>query len=633
MPLLQITEPSLAQTQQQSSLCVAGIDLGTTNSLIAIVEDGKPRALTDEQQRVHLPSVVHYSVDAAPSVGYEALAKSEQSPQDTIVSIKRLMGRGGEHSATLKATFGYQIIADNPKVPRIKTAAGAKSAVEISADILKTLSLRADQRLGKTLSGVVVTVPAYFDDAQRQATKDAAALAGLKVYRLLNEPTAAAVAYGLDSVAEAELILVYDLGGGTFDLSVLKMEQGILRVLATGGDTMLGGDDFDLLIAQHFIHQAPSPITPNSKAMRVLLNAARRAKHALGEQSAYRACVEIDSSCRYDVFLTRSELETLINPAIEKTLSICKQVLNDADVTTKQINNIVLVGGSTRIPAVRRSIQQAIGIAPLVDIDPDQVVALGAAIQADVLAGNTQADDKLLLLDVVPLSLGIETMGGLVAKIIPRNSVIPISKEQLFTTYKDGQTGMNLHIVQGERELVADCRSLARFELKGITPRVAGSSKVQVTFHVDADGLLSVSAIDSDSGAQASVDVKPSYGLSDTDIENMIRESAKYAKTDVGERKLKEQQIEGQRVLDALASALTEDQDLDQSLLSDDVEKQNILKARDKLQDVINNQDADKIEQAIKDLETTSEAFIARRMNAIIQKALHGKSVQEFQVD
>ena len=626
MSLLQITEPGQSQTQGRPSVPVAGIDLGTTNSLIAIVEEGKPRALADEQQRVHLPSAVHYRADSAPLVGYEALAKSEQAPLDTLVSIKRLMGRGSEQIDTLKASFGYRFITDDPKVPKIRTAAGDKRAVEVSADILRMLSLRAAQELGEPLEGVVITVPAYFDDAQRQATKDAATLAGLKVYRLLNEPTAAAVAYGLDSIAEEEVILVYDLGGGTFDLSVLKMERGILRVLATGGNTLLGGDDFDLLIAQHFIRQAPKPAEPNSELMRGVLNEARRAKHLLSEQTEYNGIVEIAGLGQWKVALTQHELEELIRPALEKTLSICRQVLNDAGINAKQIQNIVLVGGSTRTPLVRRCIQQAIGIEPLLDIDPDQVVALGAAIQAAVLAGNAQTDDKLLLLDVVPLSLGIETMGGLVERIIPRNSVIPTSKVQEFTTYKDGQTGMILHVVQGERELVADCRSLARFELKGITPRVAGASKVRVTFTVDADGLLSVSAIDADSGAQASIEVKPSYGLSDAAIEQMIRTSAQHATEDVAARTLKEKQVEGQRVLDALTSAFKEDQ----ALLSGEAEKQGILKAHDALRHELDCGDADKIARALKDLEASSETFIARRMNAAIRKTLQGRSAKEF---
>ena len=629
MALLQITEPSQSDAQQEPSLCVAGIDLGTTNSLIAVVEAEKPRVLTDEQQRAHLPSAVHYRADASPLAGFDALAKSEQAPLDTLVSIKRLMGRGAEQIDDIKATFGYRFITKDSKVPRIRTAAGDKSAVEVSADILKTLRLRAEQALGKSLEGVVITVPAYFDDAQRQATKDAAKLAGLKVYRLLNEPTAAAVAYGLDSIAEEETILVYDLGGGTFDLSVLKMERGILRVLATGGDTLLGGDDFDLLIAQHFIQQSLSNLKLDSKPMRSLLNEARKAKHILSEQSEYSSTLdtlEVAGLDSWQVSLTQSELERLISPVVDKTLTICKKVLDDADIGAKQIHNIVLVGGSTRIPLVRRRIRQAIGIEPLMGIDPDQVVALGAAIQAEVLAGNMRTDDKLLLLDVVPLSLGIETMGGLVERIIPRNSVIPTSRVQEFTTYKDGQTGMVIHVVQGERELIADCRSLARFELKGIAPRVAGASKVRVTFTVDADGLLSVSAVDADSGAQASIEVKPSYGLSDSDIEQMIRASAQHAAIDVAARTLKEKQVEGKRVLDALASALDEDY----SLLSNDAEEQNILKARDTLQHELAHGNADQIDKALKDLEANSEAFIARRMNATIRKTLQGRSATEF---
>ena len=626
MALLQITEPSQSDAQQKPSACVAGIDLGTTNSLIAVVEAEKPRVLTDEQQRAHLPSAVHYRSDALPLVGFDALARSEQAPMDTLVSIKRLMGRGAEQIDAIKATFGYRFITKDSKVPKIRTAAGDKTAIEVSADILKTLSVRAEQALGKSLEGVVITVPAYFDDAQRQATKDAAMLAGLKVYRLLNEPTAAAVAYGLDSIAEAETILVYDLGGGTFDLSVLKMERGILRVLATGGDTLLGGDDFDLLIAQHFIQQSSGSVQPDSELMRSLLNEARKAKHILSEQSEYSGVLEIADLEPWQVSLTRPELEKLISPVVDKTLTICKKVLDDADISARQIHNIVLMGGSTRIPLVRRRIQQAIGVEPLAGIDPDQVVALGAAIQAEVLAGNMRTDDKLLLLDVVPLSLGIETMGGLAERIIPRNSVIPTSRVQEFTTYKDGQTGMVIHVVQGERELIADCRSLARFELKGITPRVAGASKVRVTFTVDADGLLSVSAVDADSGAQASVEVKPSYGLSDTDIEQMIRASAQYATEDVAARTLKEKQVEGKRVLDALASALDEHR----YLLSDEAEEQNILKARDTLQHELDHGNADQIDKALKDLEASSEAFIARRMNATIRKTLQGRSATEF---
>ncbi len=626
MSLLQITEPGQSDAQHKQSVCVAGIDLGTTNSLIAVVEAEKPRVLNDAQQRAHLPSAVHYRADAPPLVGFDALAKSEQAPLDTLVSIKRLMGRGADQIDAMKETFGYRFITEDSKVPKIRTAAGDKSAVEVSADILKTLSLRAEQALDKPLEGVVITVPAYFDDAQRQATKDAATLAGLKVYRLLNEPTAAAVAYGLDRIAEEETILVYDLGGGTFDLSVLKMERGILRVLATGGDTLLGGDDFDLLIAQHFIQQSSVPIKPESELMRSLLNEARRAKHILSAQREYNGTLEIADLDPWKVSLTQPELDELITPAVDKTLSICKKVLDDAGIGTKQIHNIVLVGGSTRIPLVRRRIQQAIGIEPLIGIDPDQVVALGAAIQAEVLAGNMQTDDKLLLLDVVPLSLGIETMGGLVERIIPRNSVIPTSRVQEFTTYKDGQTGMVIHVVQGERELIADCRSLARFELKGITPRVAGASKVRVTFTVDADGLLSVSAVDAESGAQACVEVKPSYGLSDTDIEQMIRTSAQHAAEDVAARALKEKQVESRRVLDALASALDEDR----ALLSDEAEEQNILKARNTLRHELDHGDADQIDKALKDLEASSEAFIARRMNATIRKTLQGKSAAEF---
>ena len=624
MALLQITDPD--KKQARTFACAAGIDLGTTNSLVATVRHQTAETVPDEQGHHRLPSVVHYRLDAEPLVGYEALALSEAAPTDTVVSVKRLIGRDANHLKEAKKTFGYHFVYDDPKMPRLKTVAGNKSAVEVSAEILRALSRRAENALGEYLTGVVITVPAYFDDAQRQATKDAATLAGLKVYRLLNEPTAAAVAYGLDKVSEKELILVYDLGGGTFDVSLLKMEQGVLRVLATGGDTALGGDDFDWLIAQSLSQQASGDIKQSAATTRYLLSEARRVKHLLSEQSEVTDKLQLPQQTSWQVRLTRPQLETLIAPLVEKSIKICQSVLQDAGLQPKQIQNVVMVGGSTRIPLVQQKVYQAIGTAPLLNIDPDKVVALGAAIQANVLAGNERAEDKMLLLDVVPLSLGLETMGGIVEKIIPRNSVIPTTSVQEFTTYKDGQTALSLHVVQGERDLAEDCRSLARFELRGIAPKVAGAVRVRVAFTVDADGLLSVTAAEAESGVQTTIEVKPSYGLSDSDIESIIRDSIQHAKTDVSKRQLKEKQTDGRRVIEALDSALSAEGDV----LLDKDEKQTILDARVQLERQIDGGDADAITAAIKELEKSSEAFVARRMNASIQKVLQGHRTEEF---
>lgn len=626
MALVQISEPD-AKAHPKSFICAAGIDLGTTNSLVAVVRDHHPETLPDSQGRHRLPSVVHYRADSPPLVGYDALAQSELAPRDTILSVKRLMGRNADNLDAIQKTLGYHFICDDPKMPRLKTATGNKSAVEVSADILRTLSQRVEQTLGEYLAGVVITVPAYFDDAQRQATKDAATLAGLKVYRLLNEPTAAAIAYGLDSASDKELILVYDLGGGTFDVSILKMEQGVLRVLATGGDTLLGGDDFDSLIAQYFIEHAPDGIEQSAEVMRYLLSEARRVKHLLSEQTEISHQLKLPSSIGWQVSLSRSQLETLIAPLVEKSIAICQSVLHDAGLQAGQIQNVVMVGGSTRIPFVQQQVHQAIGAAPLVEIDPDRVVALGAAMQADVLAGNARSADEMLLLDVVPLSLGLETMGGLVEKIIPRNSVIPTSCVQEFTTYKDGQTGISLHVVQGERDLATDCRSLARFELRGIPPKTAGASRIRVSFTVDADGLLLVTAVEAESGVQTTIEVKPSYGLSSSDIETMIRDSVQHAQADVSARQLREKQIDAKRVIEALDSALLADGDL----LLNQNERQTILDARLHLEHQIEHNDADNIVAAIKKLEACSEAFVARRMNTNIQKVLQGHRTEDFE--
>ncbi|MDC9592726.1 Fe-S protein assembly chaperone HscA [Xenorhabdus sp. IM139775] len=615
MALLQISEPGLSAAPHQRRLA-AGIDLGTTHSLVATVRSGQAETLAGSDNRHLLPSVVQYRKEGI-QVGWQAREQAAADPVNTISSVKRMMGRSLADIQQRYPKLPYQLQASENGLPLINTVAGLVDPIQVSSEILKSLAQRAEETLDGKLDGVVITVPAYFDDAQRQGTKDAARLVGLHVLRLLNEPTAAAIAYGLDSGQEG-VIAVYDLGGGTFDVSILRLSRGVFEVLATGGDTALGGDDFDLLLANWIREQAG--ISDNGHGLqRQLLDVAAQAKITLSE--AEKADINIAG---WQGSITRTDLNELITPLVKRTLLSCRRALKDAGVTADEVLQVVMVGGSTRVPLVRSMVGEFFDREPLTSIDPDKVVAVGAAIQADILVGN-KPDSEMLLLDVIPLSLGLETMGGLVEKVIPRNTTIPVAKAQEFTTFKDGQSAMSIHVVQGERELVNDCRSLARFTLRGIPPLPAGGAHIRVTFQVDADGLLSVSALEKSTGVEASIQVKPSYGLSDQEIAHMLKDSMTNAQEDIQARKLAEQKVEAARVLESLTSALEQDADL----LSQE-EQAAIDAAAQVLIESAQGTSPDAIESAIKQLDKQTQEFAARRMDTSIRRALAGHSVDEI---
>jgi len=620
MALLQIAEPGESAAPHEHRLAV-GIDLGTTNSLVATVRSGMSVVLNDVQGRSLLPSVVAYAADGSVEVGYGAEAKQSIDPKNTIVSVKRFMGRGRHDIAHIE-TLPYDFV-DTEGMVKLKTIAGIKSPVEISAEILKTVRNRAEASLGGELTGAVITVPAYFDDAQRQATKDAARLAGINVLRLLNEPTAAAIAYGLDNSAEG-IYAVFDLGGGTFDISILRLSKGVFEVMATGGDSALGGDDFDHRVFCWIIEQAK--LAPLSlQDARLLQMRAREAKEQLSQHGQAPITVKLGSNEYVDLVLTTEIFTGITGTLVQKTLTPTKKALRDAGLTVADVRGVVMVGGSTRMPQIQHAVAELFKQEPLNNLDPEKVVALGAAIQANLLAGNRAPGDDWLLLDVIPLSLGLETMGGLVEKVIPRNSTIPIARAQEFTTFKDGQTAMAIQVVQGERELVSDCRSLARFELRGIPPMVAGAARIRVTFQVDADGLLSVTAREQTTGHEARIEVKPSYGLSDDEIAAMLKDSFSHAGDDAFRRALREAQVEAQRLIEATQSALQDSADLLSTL-----ERAHIDASITKLQTVMIGDDRRAIDQAMQALSAATNEFAARRMNQSVQRALSGRNVDQI---
>jgi len=618
MALLQISEPGDSPAPHQRRLAV-GIDLGTTHSLVAAVRSGSPQALADESGAVLLPSAVRYLADGTVTVGQIARVQQCVDPLNTLVSVKRLMGRDRQDVSAEHAAYE---LADGAGMVRIRTVQGEVSPVEASARILATLRERAEAVLGDDLVGAVITVPAYFDDAQRQATRDAARLAGINVLRLLNEPTAAAVAYGLDQRVEG-VYAVYDLGGGTFDISILRLSRGVFEVVATAGDTALGGDDFDLLLATHVLAEVGRDLGELDRTQhRMLLMAARQAREALTDAPSVTLAIDVLS---LSVNVSRATFDALAQPLIARTLTCVRRTLHDAGLSVGEVQGVVMVGGATRMPVVRRAVGELFGSEPLINLDPDQVVALGAASQAHMLAGNRSADDDWMLLDVLPLSLGLETLGGLVERIIARNSTIPVARAQTFTTFKDGQTAMSLHVVQGERELVSDCRSLARFELRGIPPMVAGAARIRVTFQVDADGLLNVSAREETCGVEAAVTVKPSYGLSDEEVARMLADGVGQADADARLRMLREQQVHAQRLVESVHAALLADGDL-----LDVDERARIDAALHAARQARQSDDIERVRAVVQNLSAATDDFAARRMDRSIRAALAGRNIEDI---
>ena len=631
MALLQISEPGQSPQPHQRRHAV-GIDLGTTNSLVATVRSGMAEVLADEQGRDLLPSVVHYVAEGVSCVGYEAAEHNVADPLNTLASVKRLMGRGVADIKTFGSQLPYEFADDKGGMPKIKTAAGLVSPIQVSAEILRKLAGRAEIAFDSELDGAVITVPAYFDEAQRQATKDAATLAGIKVLRLLNEPTAAAIAYGLDEAQKGggaketkgqdRTVAIYDLGGGTFDISILRLSKGVFEVLATGGDSALGGDDFDHAIADWLRQQIGMDDDLNPIEQRILLETAKSAKEELTDSAE----VELEV-LDWQGILTRELMHSLIDGLIAKTMRACKKSLRDAGVAQDQIDDVILVGGSTRTPRVGEKVAELFGTQPLCSLDPDQVVAMGAALQAEVLVGNKSGDD-MLLLDMIPLSLGIETMGGLIEKIIHRNTTIPVAKAQEFTTFKDGQTAMAIHVLQGERELASDCRSLARCELRGIPPMVAGAAKIRVSYQVDADGLLSVTARELTSNVESRIEVKPSYGLGEEEITNMLQDSFSHARDDMQARALREQQVEADRMIEDLLAAIYKDGEA----LLDAEERQCLKVAIQELRELRESTTEHRLlARQIESVAKASEEFAARRMDASIKTALAGQTLDEIE--